>query len=400
MTTTAPAVPDRYALYYPRIHFRELEWVKATLLAFGRVYRIVPPDHPLDRDPPELRTISQRHGASAPLIFEVDPDLGAIELAQHRLQEQLASDSPRHLQDRFGLEATAAREATEGPYEIHSGKFNGGLLELLRSRSLAWRSDRPAIPGNWVRVHPELGDAIMSMTAIACARAKGSDVVTDAEELHGAVAALDEDAVLRELMMPRMADATENELGVDRVAAELAHVVMTTEFDVSALSFADIAKIVRDGADLRAFRQQLATFAQRVPPELDQNAREQRLEEISHEVVAEWKRVQEGLPKKLLSGAGSGATKASEDLAKDKDAVKGLVGLGVAGAVAGAAKLTSAAVLTALAPASVPIAFAIIGAAVVWRRTRSDGPLRYLTRVRRAGGVQLMVPASYRRAGV
>lgn len=35
-------LPHHDAVYYPRIHFRDLEWLEGTLLAFGRVHRIIP----------------------------------------------------------------------------------------------------------------------------------------------------------------------------------------------------------------------------------------------------------------------------------------------------------------------------------------------------------------------
>jgi len=398
MTTSPLIVPDRTAVYYPRIHFNSLEWLKGTLLAFGRVYRIVPGDHPLDRDPPELRTISERHGAEHPLVFELEPELHAIEIAQARLNEQLSTATPAYLRARFGIAATAEREAIDGPYEIHKGKLHEQLFGQLTALKLAWPRRRPSDfrfgdRDQWLRVHPELGDAIMSVSAIASAKLKGSDVVTDAEALHGAVAALDDEAVLRSLLSPTPRSTATAEPALDHITAELAHVVMTTHFDVNALSFAEIAELVRDGIDLRAFRQQLATFAQRVAPELDQHAREERLEQIAQDVVSEWKRLEKGLPKKVLSALGSGTSSAAEDLAKE--ALKGLATLGVAGFVA--SKVTSAAVLAVVAPASVPIAFAVIGAATAWRRTRSEGPYRYLTRIRKAGGISLSVPCSYRR---
>ena len=39
---------DRDALYYPVIHVRNLDWLKATLLRFPQVRRVVPPDFQLN----------------------------------------------------------------------------------------------------------------------------------------------------------------------------------------------------------------------------------------------------------------------------------------------------------------------------------------------------------------
>jgi hypothetical protein len=45
---------DRNALYYPYIHVRDVNWLKATLLCFRQVRRMVPPDFHLN-DLPELK---------------------------------------------------------------------------------------------------------------------------------------------------------------------------------------------------------------------------------------------------------------------------------------------------------------------------------------------------------
>jgi hypothetical protein len=105
---TAQPMKDYGALYYPRIHFNDLEWLKGTLLAFGSVHRIVPVEHPLDRDPPEVRQISARHGGVLPVVIEINPEWAPIEFAQSRLHQALDKTDGVVLKQRFGLEALRA----------------------------------------------------------------------------------------------------------------------------------------------------------------------------------------------------------------------------------------------------------------------------------------------------
>ena len=48
-------VIDRGALYYPNVHIRDTEWLKATLLCFPSLDRMVPGDYPVaDADVPKF----------------------------------------------------------------------------------------------------------------------------------------------------------------------------------------------------------------------------------------------------------------------------------------------------------------------------------------------------------
>jgi hypothetical protein len=395
-----PAIPDRHAVYYPRIHFRDVDWLKATLLAFGRVYRIVPFDHPLDRDDPEIRTISERHGAKDPLVYEVDPEWSGIENAQEHLNRALRAVDPAVLQRRFGLQATVDREAEVGRYEVHASKVNGLLFGNLSGLGLLWRADAndPASP--WIRVHPDLGDAILSVSAIATARNKGADVVTDELALHSAVAAVDEDAVLDTLISP---DPRVPSLDDSRTTAQLAHVVLSTRFELGEVSLADVAALVRDGKDLRRFRTHLQSFVARVPPELPQAEREQRLAELADEVVEEWRAFEKGLPSRLKKAFRDKAADAGSDLAKDvsSELVKSAFSAGLGGGLAMLAHAaTVPVILSAVIPAAVPIALALTGTALAFRRNQqAASPYRYLSRIVKARGVELAVASSYRPGG-
>jgi hypothetical protein len=72
-------------------------------------------------------------------------------------------------------------------------------------------------------------------------------------------------------------------VGADTSIEKLAHVVISTGFDLTCLGPADILELLKEGKDLRAFRSAVATFAKRrlvrqaiasaIPPEKRKAAR-------------------------------------------------------------------------------------------------------------------------------
>src|SRR5260370_20310248 len=59
--------PAKHALYYPCIHFRDPNWLKATLLTFRQVKRMVPPGFEL-RDHALVKGFLELEGPVGPLL--------------------------------------------------------------------------------------------------------------------------------------------------------------------------------------------------------------------------------------------------------------------------------------------------------------------------------------------
>jgi hypothetical protein len=290
-------VLDRDALYYPRIHIRDPLWLKQTLLCFPQVRRMVPSECGLS-DLPEIREFRELAGPRGqPLLAEEDVYGYDVYQAQLRLTRKLEEQSETRMA-RFTRPSTRARygDAIDS-YQIHRGKLVD-MLSFLESRDLAWQ---PAARSrdDWVAVHPRLGKAIMSYVAIAIATSKGLDIVTDSESAHSAVTTLDEELVFEELIRGRTTrrvtggDATEK---VD----ELVQVVMRSCFDVSKLTPSQIAQLVNDGKDLRAFKQALIPLAMSIPEISDPNERQKRFRAGAEEVVSMWNGYRKSLPRFAL----------------------------------------------------------------------------------------------------
>jgi hypothetical protein len=136
-------VLDRDALYYPYIHIRDANWLKAALLTFPQVRRIVPRDFTLD-DPDEVRPFGTVKGArGTALLAEEAAEMRSVHEAQERLLQRFEA-APREMLERFTrARAEAEHAADPNAFQMHARKMRP-LLYFLRSRGSTTRaSSRP-----------------------------------------------------------------------------------------------------------------------------------------------------------------------------------------------------------------------------------------------------------------
>ena len=243
------------------------------------------------------------------------------------------------------------------------------VLEFLVPRGLAWDPEE-LDRSQWVAVHPDLGTAIMSYITIAIARSKGLDIVTDSSSAHLAVATQDEDLVFEELMRGRYRRPRTQGEPSEKVD-ELVQVVMESCFDVSRLTPRQIADLLNDGKDLRAFKQALVPLAQTIPDISDLEERKKRLKAAADEVIDMWQAYRKSLPRFALDAIVN-ATKVEPPALFGTLASGGVSGhymLGIEGAF-----------LFGF------VAYAGIGAVREWRE-RVNSPYKYLTKIQKAGAV-------------
>lgn len=350
----------RHALYYPYIHVRDENWLKGTLLAFQQVRRIVPNRFTL-KDQAITKPYAELTGPDG------QPLLQPVFIGSHQVresQEWLRSKIEERI-DQLKLLYSEERTPLEwqsGPstFEMHVGKIlDPRLLELMTSTSLAWYSREPAEPDSlsWVTMHPKFGSAIMSILALSIARLEGLCVVTSSGRAHRELLANREEDVLEKLLDVPFVRETAGTAEV--TAEELAHVVITTGFDLTRLSPAQISELLKEGKDLRAFHSALAGFVSRIPAGLGAEERTIRLKKEAESVLDEWARYTALLP--------PFAKEALVDSALDKapDAIKEGI---AAGALAAVASLPT-------------LLISISVAAGIKMFRKPDTPLRFLTRV-------------------
>jgi hypothetical protein len=377
------AALDREALYYPYIHIRSVEWLKATLLCFPQLRRIMPSGFQVE-DPPEVSAFRKINGAGGePLLVEEYTDVESvgspIRDAQERLL-RLLQQNEQLVKEKYsltGLEKLYAETPYAG-YRLHTGKMMYELGEYLTASPLAVRTKKPGSYseygekyGDWIMVNEDLGEIIMSLIAIAIAKHKGLDIVTSSGTLHHALAVLDEDEVFRRLIGDRAARV---EISVGEKVDELVEVVMTSHFDLSKLTASQIGELARNGKDLRAFKAALVPLAETIPDILDAGEREKKLKWKAAEVIEEWRKYKKSLPRFAL------------DALLDSTEVKfpefaAAIIAGGTGLELGSGSGLAIGLLT----------WKGLG---IWRKFKehTSSPYSYLTRIQRAGAALVLAP--------
>lgn len=360
-------VLDRDALYYPRIHIRDPHWLKQTLLCFPQVRRMVPIGFPL-QDPPEVHEFRKLRGPrDEPLLSEEDVYGFAVYEAQFRLAERLKVQPEERLR-RFTRDATQRRFGRVDSFQIHRGKLMD-VLHFLEPQGYAWApstGDR----SEWVALHPDLGTAIMSFIAIAIAEAKGLDIVTPSQYAHLALATRDENLVFEEMMRGWGPARLHTKRDISDKVDDLVQVVMRSCFDVTRLTPRQIADLVNDGKDLRTFKNALVPIAESIPDVTDEQERRKRFDEAAGEVLAKWRMYRKSLPRFAVDAI------MNVSKVKPPDVFTTISGVFSSHFVVGV-------------EGSLMVGFLVHAGLSVYRdwKERVNSPMRYLTRVEKAGAV-------------
>jgi hypothetical protein len=386
-----PQLQARRALYYPYMQPRNADWVKATLLAFGQISRIVPNDYPLE-DLPEVAFLAMQKTKLGLLVRNISPDWSDIETAQLHLASKLQRTNAKLLQERFGKERTALELGSADGFQIHEHKLHDSLLRLLDGASLAWSPDKPSTgAGRWRSVHPHLGEALMSVTSIAAARRKSLDLVTENIEMHAALASLEEGHLLDALLADQVPPPPEPG-SADRATDRLGHVIMTTNLDVTRIRNEEMAEVLEDGAGFQAFRHDLAGLVTAVPNDAPPEDRERALRTKAEELVSRWLDSQRSWHHRLrpafVDPAKSDFPQRAKAAAASILSAAASSGLALALGTVGSPSMQT---LAAGAGISITVgsALAVDGKVVAPK----DEPVRYLTRVHDAGMSIVISPA-------
>lgn len=375
---------DRDALYYPNVHIRDVNWLKATLLCFPNVRRMVP-DNYSPRDSEEIRQFCQVMGPRGyPLLTAVHLFSGAALGAQEKLLRAL-QENDDFIRERFSRKKANQDYGHEADsFQLHDGKIIDPLYDYLVGReagsaddnSLVWNAPHPTdrYGRHWMTIHPRLGAAILSTIAIAIANESGLDIVTDSLSLHHEIVAREDGAILDDLIGKSRATV---EPAQDDLTDSLAELVMATTFDVTNLSAHQIAELLNDGKDLRRFKNAILPIAAEIPPIRDAGEREKRLRDAAKQVADEWAKYRKSLPRFAADAILDASELKWPEIAQF---------LGGGGGAAHLAHLGLATGGLASAGLGLGIALLSFGGIKVWRKYKenSASPYQYLTRIWRA----------------
>lgn len=203
---------DEPALYFPYIHFRDENWLKAAVLYWPSVHRIVPRDY-ARQDSDCVRAF-----AEAGLVRADDPR-GLLRGTNLEFLEALHQNS-EELSQRYGVNAASGGQNMpsglrldhpEGQSPnlawIHLTKFPPFLVDELvmigiaqRGRPQQFRKRHAGAGSDWIGLHPALAGAYMTTLATRVGQEAGLQPVTDQTDLQRATPTEDVTTALRLLI--------------------------------------------------------------------------------------------------------------------------------------------------------------------------------------------------------
>jgi hypothetical protein len=368
------AVPERAALYYPYIHIHNENWLKATLLCFKQVRRIVPNLY-TTRDRPMVEAYTSLKGPNGPLLDTADVFAPAVHDAQRELKAKIESNLDE-IRKRF-QKAITPEEYQAGPasFQINRHKLledyrEPGLAKLLEEHGLAWNSHskKDEKSGVWLTMHPRLGSAVMSTLALAVEKNEGLHIVTPSVRAHNALLANRGDQVFNALLEIPSARRRED---LGETVDDLTQIVITTGFDLTRLKPQDIKSLLDDGCDLQRFRSAAASFAKLIPPGMGVKHRQRKVKEQADAILEEWQDYRRLLPTSIRRSFRQATVEKIAEKAGEKIAEGLTVGAGTA---------ISHRILGAL-PGFVVSMVLVTG--VKAYRQRRNHPLRFLNRIQK-----------------
>jgi hypothetical protein len=168
----AEALATGSALYYPYIHIRSLDHVKASLIYWDRVRRIVPdmmrggPDRKYAFDDSYDAQLLADHG----LLVCTDP-VPYENQAADKFFEHIAPQAAN-----FRIDLDAGRELARSKRGIHIEKIGFEFLGRLQQMGLAYKF------GDWVSMHDEVGAFYMFCLASEMGQKMNAALMGDSSE--------------------------------------------------------------------------------------------------------------------------------------------------------------------------------------------------------------------------
>ena len=283
----AETVEDRDALYYPFIHFRNENWLRTALLFFPHVMRMVPPEFNLNDSEFISKLAQTKNDQEKPLVGSYLLNSYEAYQAGERLAARFDIDTTNpEFCAKYSRQATAAKFEHDSVFQIHHQKFADALRCSLEKANLIWNPSQPN-RGDWLAVHPVIGEIVMSTAAAAAARGKGFDILTDIDRNHLITSTRNEDVIYNALL----GRSEEETVGDDRrrpTGQQIGDLVIATSFDLSDLTSDDFVALSKERDALFDFRKLLAERSMRIPVMGDPAERDRRAKEAAGIIFDEW----------------------------------------------------------------------------------------------------------------
>lgn len=380
-----PSVIEKDCLYYPYIHVRDVDFLKANLLMFPHMQRIVPPQFDL-QDNPEIGVFARTEGRRGMLLQEADIFSATVEEKNDALLRKMKEDITK---DAGLFKRTFDRHSIKGSIDDNSflmneNKITDVLLDFLRQHDLAWEVDPQGRDMETIGLHPAIGEAIMATIAAACSADSGLDIVSDRVDIHYALAERDIDQIYEAMIAPHLDDdAARETVAAAPKADDLFSTILVTRCDLTKVTAESIAALSDDRGAIAALRRKLSEFTATVPEMTGQKARDERVKALAHEALSAWTADRLNASRLFRSLWTDDSTKGAQNFAKEimTRGAPFVVGAG------GAATFSAPVLLAAASGLAVMLATgAVTGAARRIQRQKTSS-YRYLTQIEKAGAV-------------
>jgi hypothetical protein len=272
------------------------------------------------------------------------------------------------------------QEADAPPFHLHSGKMTSDLVRFLEGNELAWQAKGERHERGFLRVHPLLGELIMSTLAIACAKDEGFNIVAENGRVHRHLANHDELGAYREFTRDRSI-AKDSQLVP--TGDQFFEIIVFQKCDVSKLTPETIGRLSADREAIEDFKSALEKLASLIPAMRDEKRFEERIQSGVQDALAKWKSDRANMSSFARKVFGVDSAKPAGDILKSAVEKGGasLAGTAATAAFAGPKLLAWA-------------GGAVVGLAVhtvaLWASAKdreSRSPYRYLTQLEKAGVV-------------
>lgn len=391
---------NQRALYYPYIHIHDVNWLKATLLLFTEVRRMLP-SHFTPADSKEVRAFAEWDDGRPALLSPANLWTLRALAAQEALARRLSVDAQNTaFRSKYGPVATRqALAPNDQGFQIHQQKLAEPLQRALSSSGLAWtpingESYDPYT--EYVELHPRVGEAVMSTLAIAAATGEGLDIVGDhrSGRLHGFLLEKKPEQIYDAMLHPpELQDAPRQP-----DAEDLFEFLVGFPCDLSAVTRDELAKLQADREPLQRLIAQLRVLASEIPAMDPGRERETYFRDVASKVLQGWRSDRSNMSAYWRKFFGEGlrdtsqkfVEKVAETLTSGGEKAAGGGAAGATAAVVGgggAAAMATAAVAGAGVGLAIGVVFHGVKSYFRMRSAEQDSPYRYLTLMEQAGVV-------------
>jgi hypothetical protein len=376
---------DRDALFYPYIHFRDVDWLKRTLLVMPHVVRMVPEKF-VPRDDPFVRRLCSTKTRRGPLVRSAELSTDNVALAQRKLKAKLRTDLERGgetFRRQYGrIAANALKQVGDAGFQMHPAKTSADLMHFLESNELAWEPEHPD-DAAYRELHPRIGQAILSTVAVACAQDEGLDIVTDPSDkdsrmLDYHLATQGPDHVYEAWVHPGTREPSEKKVN----GSALLEFMVYQRCDPSKLTPETLAQLSDDREAVARLRRRLRDMAVSIPTMKNEAKLRERLQEQAQNALDGWRedRMNMSTISKQIFGIETveGTANVAEKVVEKINSH----------AVAGGVTAALAASLLGVAPGvAIGVVTHVITSVMKVRRRHEMSPFRYLTMLEKAGVV-------------